>query len=473
MRARLRRVPLPLALLLVVAAVQALAWIVVLPPFQGPDEDSHFSYVQRIAEDHTIPWRPRGGSLSPRVGVSKEMAVAESDAGLRPLEGNLGARPAWTTVDLSLWRSDDSALTRADRGGGGYVASLKNPPAYYLYAAVPYELASGGSVFDRLMAVRLANVVLYLIALVFVWLVIGLLAGRGWPQVVGTGASAFLPQLMNVVAGVTPDILVVAEWCAAIYVMLLVLREGPRPRLVGVLAALCVAGALTHGRSLPLFAPAALAVIVALARERRWRRVTLARATWGLSAAYVLVVLAASEAGRGSVREFVSYLWQFYLPRLGFMTPTIGPQHYGFRAAYVDRLYGGLSWLEVTTPSGLEHVLWLVSLAALIGIVVVCVHRRAALRRRSGETVVLVVTIGALLLGLHLAAYRALVGDPSDPIVTARYLLPLLPLLGSAVALLLGSLPRRLLPVAAGLVLAAAVALEAESLGLLIQRFYA
>jgi hypothetical protein len=467
-------VPLPLALLLGVVVLQSVAWMVVLPPFQGPDEDSHLSYTQRIVEDHTIPWRPRGSKSAQEVrfASSKEIRVAEQDTGLGLLKGNLQARPAWTSADVALWSRADAALTPADRGGGGYVASLKNPPAYYLYQAVPYAVASGGSIFDRLMVMRLANIPLLLLALVFVWLVIGELAGRGWPQLLGTAAAAFLPQLTNVVAGITPDIAIVTEWSAALYVMLLVLRGGPRPRLVGLLAGITVLACLTHSRSLPLLVPVALTVLIALARERGWRLTPL-RATLALGAAYVAVLLAVSTAGRGSVREFASYLWQFYLPKLGFMTPSIGPHGYGFREAYVDRLYGSLSWLEVVLPTSLERALWWLSVAALVALASVFVRRRAAVRRRSDEALVLAASVLALLLGLHLAAYRALVGDPADPIVTARYLLPLLPLFGAAVALIATSLPRRAAPVFLGLTLAAGVALQLESLGLLVERFYA
>ena len=44
----LRRVPLPLALLLAVAALLVLAWTFTTTPLQGPDEPEHFGYAQQL-----------------------------------------------------------------------------------------------------------------------------------------------------------------------------------------------------------------------------------------------------------------------------------------------------------------------------------------------------------------------------------------------------------------------------------------
>ena len=46
---------LVVGLIVFAALVRGLVWAVALPPWQGPDEPAHFSYIQRIANDHTIP----------------------------------------------------------------------------------------------------------------------------------------------------------------------------------------------------------------------------------------------------------------------------------------------------------------------------------------------------------------------------------------------------------------------------------
>jgi hypothetical protein len=463
----LRRVPLPLALILAVAAVSGATWSLVMPALQGPDEVSHFSYVQKIVDAHELPWKPSGGTTAPGTfPYSDEVIVAQDQAGLGPLAANVGARPLWTKPDERVWKTQ----SKANKENGGFTSAFKNPPLYYFYEAVPYAVFSGGSFFDRQFVMRLANIPLLLIALVFVWLVAGELAGRGWPQVIATGAAALVPQLMNLTATVNPDLLLVSLWSAAIYVMVLLLRRGPQVPLIGALAALCVAGGLTHARSLPLLVPAAVAVLLSFTRGRRLSPALVCTATAG---AYTLLVLAVSNVGRGNVREFVSYVWQFYLPKLGFMTPKVGPPDYGFRQAYVERLYGTLAQLEVVLPRDVESWLYWISMGALVALVVALVRQRRSVVRESSLAWVLGLTMFALLLGLHLAAYRAMLTTPGDPIVTARYLLPLLPLFGVAVALIAKALPRRAAAVFCGLVLAAGVALQLGSIGLLVERFYA
>jgi hypothetical protein len=62
---------------------------------------------------------------------------------------------------------------------------------------------------------------------------------------------------------------------------------------------------------------------------------------------------------------------------------------------------------------------------------------------------------------------------PGDPIITGRYILPFVALLGIAVAIVAHVLPRPARALYSGLALAAGVALQLISLGLLLERFYA
>jgi hypothetical protein len=468
----LRRVPLPLALILLVAAITGATWSLVIPALQGPDEVSHFSYVQKIVDAHELPWHPSGQSNPVSVlPYSDEVLVALDQAGLGPLAANPAARPLWTKPDERVWAQIDATLSNERKRDGGFTSAFKNPPVYYLYEAVPYAAASGGSFFDRQFVTRMANIPLLLIALVFVWLVAGELAGRGWPQVLATASASLVPQLLNVTSTVNPDIMLIAEWSGAIYLIALLMRRGPRPLWIALLAGVCVLSALTHVRGLPLFIPAAVAVLVSLARGRR--PIPVGLLTGSVAAIYTLAVLALSTRGSGSLREFVSYVWQFYLPRLSFMNPKIGPDDYGFRQAYVERLYGTLAQLEVVLPRGVADWLWWITLAGLVALVVALIRQWRSVQRQSELAWVLLLAIFTLLLGLHLAAYRSMVGAPLDPILTARYVLPLLPLFGVAIALIAKALPRRAAGAFAGFVLAGGVALQLGSIGLLVTRFYA
>jgi hypothetical protein len=86
------------------------------------------------------------------------------------------------------------------------------------------------------------------------------------------------------------------------------------------------------------------------------------------------------------------------------------------------------------------------------------------------------VLVGAVVLEvlvLHAAAFRAMLYDPSDPVITGRYLLVLVPLFGAGVAFALSALPGRVRAVATGAALAGAFVLQIAALGEVVGRFYA
>jgi hypothetical protein len=72
---------------------------------------------------------------------------------------------------------------------------------------------------------------------------------------------------------------------------------------------------------------------------------------------------------------------------------------------------------------------------------------------------------------LHVVSYLALLGG-TDPVIVGRYLLPLIALLALAVTFVVTSLPRRLGPLFAAVVLACGVLLQLAGLGLTVIRFY-
>jgi 4-amino-4-deoxy-L-arabinose transferase-like glycosyltransferase len=455
--------------LLAVALVQAIAWICLLPPLQGPDETGHVSYTQKIVEAGTIPWRAVG--WAPAEGtppMSTEMEQAVYTAGIPPSWGQPAGKPAATGLDERRWDERRRALDGDARGDGGFTSAMAYPPLYYLYEAVPYAVTYPASIFDRAFAMRLANLPLLLAVVIFSWLVAGELFGRRrWLQTLATAAVVVQPQLIHMTAVVNPDIGLAAIWAAALYVMIRLVKEGPSRRRLAWLAALAIASCLTQPRGLALVIPAVAAVALSLRSERR--RPALA----AVGAAYLAgAVLLVHYATRGDldafrIRQFGSYLWQFYLPRLDFMTPALGPE-WGVRDVFVDRFFGGFAQLEVVLPEALLSVVvvavLVVGALAVAGLVV---HRRALARRRDVAIVCGLAVVGYLLL-IHAAAFRGLLIVP-DPAITGRYLLPLIPLYGAGIALAVSWLRREV----GAVVLVALTSLQLAAFGLLFERFYA
>lgn len=487
---RTRRIPLPLLVVLAAVLVESLAWTFAVPALQGADESSHFAYVQKIADAHTVPWTSRGDTYPSDFpwAVSTEQRTAWLWAGLEPLRGNRAARPLWTKTDEDIWRARDARLGPSARKDGDRNPAFRNPPLYYLTAVVPYEIARG-SFFDRLYAVRLYNCLLLLATVALTWLLAGEVLGRRRElQTVAAAAVALQPVLLDVTTRVTPDGLLNALAAASLYLMALLVRRGWSWTRVGLLALAVTAAGFTQGRALALVLPAVVAVGVAAwrawpaaaaaggrARVRaRAPRRGAAIALWAVAAVALLVAVGfyATRSQLGQVAGFWSYLWQFYLPRLPGMSPPVGPP-WGVRDVFLDRFFGTFVQFEVGFPrdllNALRDVLWI----GLVLLAVAAGRHRRALRERRDVVVVLGLAFVLAMLSLHAAAFRYLLVNPADPVLTGRYLLMLIPLYGVAVAGALTALPGRVRAAATGAVLAGAVVLQVAALGEVVARFYA
>lgn len=475
----LRRVPAPLLALLVVCVVEAVAWIVVLPPLQGPDEISHVAYVQGIVEGRTIPWKPRGDDGAGGPPYSLELATAEVVSGASALYANPAARPAGSAVDERALDAEEKRFGHAERANGGFTSALKNPPAYYLYASLTYAATYPLGVLDQVFFMRLANIPFLLVTVLCVWLVAGELLGRRrWLQTLAAGAAALQPQLMNVTATVNPDIQLVAVWSAALYLMIVILRRGLTSRRAAALLALCLLSGFTHGRGIALVAPALLALGLAAWKARRPgarpspRRVLALGGLGALASAAAITLIAVSgHMTTAAVRQFASYVWQFYLPRQDFLT-QLGPI-YGFREIAVERLFGGFAQLEIAFSPGVNDAIWTGLVAVAVSAAVALYLERAALWRAWDVVAVLVVTVIATLGLLHIVGFRSLAFGSGDPIIAGRYLLVFSALYGTAVALAVAWLPRRAGVAAGGALMAVLLLVQLGAFGLTLERFYA
>jgi Predicted membrane protein (DUF2142) len=471
------------------ATIQVVAWILVLPAFQGPDEEAHFAYVQYLAETGKTPDRYAGSGWN----QSTEEAEAIKWADLLVLRGVLAARPGWTDAAEQRWREVEASLPdEASSNGDGPNPAGQNPPLYYALETIPYHLSPGGSFFNRFYMTRFASGLLYVAAVAFMWLIASELFRAVWARTLATGIFALHPKLAMLGAVVNPDILLVLTWTAFIYVGLRILRHGlTLRRLVGAGAAVA-ASVLTHGRGLAILP--ALLVLLGIA-YLRWRppvrktllvvAVVLGIAAVGLGIAGVFTSgVSGEDAAYGgllgwmddrsfNIRQFLSYLWQFYLPKLEFMQPSIGVPGYGFREVYIQSFYSDLASLEIQYPRFAIDLLQAATMVLLLGLYTVAVTRLEAVKRNWPILAFLFLTGLSMVAALHVSSYTTMLINPGDPVLTGRYLLPLLSLLAIAVTVVVAALPRRVGAFAAGAVVATGLVLQLSGLGIALVRFYA
>jgi hypothetical protein len=168
-----------------------------------------------------------------------------------------------------------------------------------------------------------------------------------------------------------------------------------------------------------------------------------------------------------NVRQFLSYLWQFYLPELPFLKPVSGAQDLPLYDVLIQGAWGRFGWLEVGFPDWVYAVLTAVTAAVVVLLLLGTWRDRRLIDPAVAAFFVLVVL--ALMVGLHVTEYQ----KGGINFIQGRYLLPVLPLVGLAVARALRFLPARRIAQGAGVVLAGLLVLNLFGLGLVLERFYA
>lgn len=478
----LRRLPSAAWICALVAIVNAVCWSVISPPFQLPDEPSHFAYAQHLAETgslpssngHTFPPAEEYALiylLHPRVRFSPEGHTIASSEQQRTLEN-------WLALPLS----------RSQPGDAGEAAA--EPPLYYALETVPYLLGSGGTLLESLALMRLLSALCGGLTALFCFLFLReALPGARWAWTVGGLGVALAPTVGMMSGAVNPDALLFAVCAALFYCLARAFRRGLTPGLALAIGALLAAGCLTKLIFLGLLPGAIVALLILTVRQAR----ASGAAAWGplalallLCAAPVgLYLLDDALSGRSTV-EFLAqgtalagehhhttvlgelaYVWQLYLPRLPGMTPAL----HGISGEQIwfERFVGQYGWLDTTFPA------WVVKAALLPALLVAAlvarglvVYRHALWRRRSELAVYALLCLGVLGV-IGASDYR---GQAPGEYLQLRYLLPLAALGGAALALAARCAGRRWGPLVGACLVLLVLAHDLFSQLLVISRYY-
>lgn len=481
-------VPAPLAALLAAVLVIGVAWAIAVPPGQVPDEPNHVGYVQSIAARHELP-----GSSRRTLSTEEDLSLAFALRGY--VTRNTLRQPAWTPAAYERWKAVGD-LPASD--GGGRFPQGENPPLYYAYEALAHWALGGGTFFDRLYAMRILSVLLLLVTATGAWLLAGEVFGnRRLLQLAAAALAGLQPMVTFISAGVNPDAALFATWTVALWLGTRIVRRGLTPRTGIALGVVVGLGIWAKATSWGLVPAAVFAMAVG------WRRlrvrgsprsgVPLAAALASLGVVAGAWIVTATALGRSivneapvragvkqpsltsmhSLREFASYVWQFYLPRLSFQNPFWGMGGGGqrFYDTWLRTGWGAFGWLEVRLPEWLYPAFGIASALLILG--GVAALARAHIRRRvdPAQVAFLLLAVVGLFLVLHWADYVYITVE-RHAVEQGRYVLPLISIGGLAAAGTVSLLRRRWQAMAVGLLLAALFAVQLASLGTVMERYF-
>jgi 4-amino-4-deoxy-L-arabinose transferase-like glycosyltransferase len=467
-----------------VSLLLAVTWATVLPAFQAPDEQSHFAYVQSLAERHALP----GDRMRPWFSTQMNEAIAAVNSD--QVAAQRQVKPEWSDQLQNRWEAKQAQAPRDD--GGGPSPASNYPPTAYAWEAVGYVLAAG-TMFDELLGARLMSALWVPVTVLATWLLAGEVLGRRrLLQTAAAAVPALLPMFTFISASVSPDGMMYALWSLALWLGVRCVKRGVPLRDGAAFFALVGLACTVKATSYALFVPAAFVAVLGIAARRPWRVPGLTRlvaavalplaVTLGLwvlvasaedrpAAAQVTATTASSVRSATNWRELLSYLWQYYLPRTPLQQDyRIPPGGYPLLQIWITQAWGAFGWLEVKFPAWVYRVLGPLT----IGVFAAALAALLRARRRVDLRVVgiLALALAALLAGLHWTDYHQLESGVTG-FMQGRYVFPIIGIFGLALggALSLVPAPRR------GAATAAAVAgllvFHLFALGLVLERFYA
>lgn len=480
-----RRVPL-VAWIMLVAYLSAACWSIVSPPFEVIDEPAHFSYVKQLAETGRLPRVVEGQS-------SQEEAIAARDLHYLATNEESGRDPIESQTEQNRLQHDLHSASRFPRDGSEVAGvATSEPPLYYALEAIPYRIAYDGTLLARLQLMRLLSAAMAAFTALFVYLFAREVlpaVPRAW-TVAGLGV-ALSPLVGSMSGAVNPDSMLYAVSAALFYCLARAFRRDLTWRLAGATGAVLGVGLLTKLNFLGLLPGASigLAILAARVARRTSIREACGRFVLACGSAAGLVLLVAlmivltgntqlhavgtdlSGYNRpGSLMAEVGYIWQTYLPRLPGM-PYDFPGIFPARQLWFNGFIGLYGWGDTVFPD------WAYEIALIPAAAIACLFFRAviagrtALRSRWSELLVYgLMSVGVMSM-VAIASYSRFPGIDAE-YGRARYLFPMLALLGAILALATRGAGRRWGPSAAVLIVMLVLAHDIFSQLLVIARYY-
>lgn len=189
--------------------IKSFLWMFAIPIFQSPDEVTHFSYIQRLAEVNSFINQRSGGITS--LELMKATKILNFNWGKK--------HPVWQGYQTDWWEKLKQ-IPFADRKQFIHIEEqrgLKNPPLYYFLSSFFYKFSYPASFVYRFFALRTFSVIFSLLT-VFMIYKIGFLIFAD-KLVAGSIASlvAFQPMFSFLTVSINNDILAIFSGTLFIY----------------------------------------------------------------------------------------------------------------------------------------------------------------------------------------------------------------------------------------------------------------
>jgi 4-amino-4-deoxy-L-arabinose transferase-like glycosyltransferase len=484
-----RRIPSTAWTCALVAVLNCVAWSLITPAFQVPDEPDHYAYVEQLATAGRPP--ANDPEAISRFSSSEQAALVSLGTERVRFHEYVPSITAQAQQNMLMDRLD-ARPSRGD-GTGVSLAGSPQPPLYYALQIPAYAMGAVDSPLLSLQLMRLLSALLGGVTVLCIFLFLReALPAHPWTWTVGALGVAFQPLFAFISGGVNPDALLFASGSALFLCLARGFRRGLTTPLALATGAVIACGLLTKLNFAGLL-PGAFAglVVLGVRSETRWSLRVLRRPAIALGVAaapFVAMVLAnvllwdrdPTGATTGVFRPStegaslaggLSYLVQFYLAHVPGTARRIS-ESLAVRDVWVRGFVGWYGWVDTAFRSWVYDVgaVVLGALGALAGVSLV--RARALVRRRLAELLIYAAMAGGLMAVVAVNSYNLWLQDAGGAGQT-RYLLPLLALYAGVLVLATRAVGRRWMPVIGVAIVLLTLADDVFSQLLVIARYYA
>ena len=224
-----------LACVLVVASVQGIIFLALVPPWQHYDEPAHFEYAWLLAFH---PSWPTIGTVNPAI--------------------------AWI---------------------GGEGRALSHFPTYHLLVSLPLRLTGGWTVIEQLYVARSVSLVMFVVTIAILGGVARTLFHEGHPmRWLMPLTAALIPPFADIMTAVNNDVGAILGFSLFLWCVVRIITLGWSVRRAAwVVGAALIAAAMKNVAVAAIFI-ALLVLVIAVGLHRRWRRKRLIAALVGAGA---------------------------------------------------------------------------------------------------------------------------------------------------------------------------------------------
>lgn len=346
----------PLVIIILLTISKQLLWIAAVPVWQAPDEQAHFSQLQYYAENKTLTLGRE--NLSLEVATSEQLLGTFRDQfGNNQYTYHREFNIPYSNATIGQEENKINNLLKSSRTQYVGQEAAGYPPLYYVLDLPFYNAVYNQGLIDRIFAGRLLSVILNLLLVGTAYYIGKTIWGKGIMPAVLALMVGFQPMVSFVSAGIHPDNLLNLLYSLGILLLLLILKNGNRPKYLFFLAATLFLGLETKPLMF-IFIPVAAAVVAYQAASGRAKL---------LLPAVILL---------SPVIVFLANLHVPYIPFVGPASPLVGMSFFDYLRFRIPKMafeiwpwyWGVFKWLGVTLPPLVLKVVTRVAIIAGLGL---------------------------------------------------------------------------------------------------------